>query len=163
MTEKIIIEKKPYKSPALAGILSGLPGLGAIYNGQYAKGFLFILIFAGLISMSDHAAGPFPGLLLAGFIFFAIIEAVQTAKSINRQALLEEEAEKEPSVEKELLKIVPSGSVFWGVVLIVLGGIFLLGNFDIINYDRIWDFWPILVIVVGLKLIVDYFAKKNGK
>ena len=163
MTEKIIIEKKPYKSPALAGILSGLPGLGAIYNGQYTKGFLFILIFAGLISMSDHTAGPFPGLLLAGFIFFAIIEAIQTAKSINRQALLEGEAEKEPSVEKVLLKIGPSGSVFWGIVLIVLGGIFLLGNFDVINYDRIWDFWPVVVIIVGLKLIVDYFAKKNGK
>jgi TM2 domain-containing membrane protein YozV len=163
MTEKNIVERKPYKSPALAGILSGLPGLGAIYNGQYAKGFLFILIFAGLISMADHAAGPFPGLLLAGFIFFAIIEAVQTAKSFNRQALLENETEKEPSVEKELLKIGPSGSIFWGIVLIVLGGIFLLGNFDIINYDRIWDFWPLVVIIVGLKLIVDYFAKKNGK
>jgi hypothetical protein len=163
MTEKIIIEKKPYKSPALAGILSGLPGLGAIYNGQYTKGFLFILIFAGLISMSDHARGPFAGLLLAGFIFFAIIEAVQTAKSINRQTLLENEAEKEPSMEKEFLKIGPAGSVFWGIALIVLGGIFLLGNFDIINYDRIWDFWPVVVIIVGLKLIVDYFAKKNGK
>jgi TM2 domain-containing membrane protein YozV len=163
MTEKIIVEKKPYKSPALAGILSGLPGLGAIYNGQYAKGFLFILIFAGLISMSDHAAGPFPGLLLAGFIFFAIIEAIQTAKNINRQVLLEGEAENKPSLEKELLKIGPSGSVFWGIVLIVLGGIFLLGNFDIINFDRIWDFWPLLVIIIGLKLIVDYFAKKNGK
>jgi hypothetical protein len=162
MTEKIIIEKKPYKSPALAGILSGLPGLGAIYNGQYAKGFLFILIFAGLISMSDHARGPFPGLLLAGFIFFAIIEAVQTAKNINRQALLENGTEKESGFEKELLKIGPSGSVFWGIVLLVLGGIFLLGNFDVINYDRIWDFWPVVVIIVGLKLIVDYFAKKNG-
>ncbi len=162
MTDKIIIEKKPYKSPALAGILSGLPGLGAIYNGQYAKGFLFILIFAGLISMADHAVGPFPGLLLAGFIFFAIVEAVQTAKAINRRALLDNGVEKEATLEKELAKIGPSGSVFWGIVLIVLGVIFLLGNFDVINYDRIWDFWPLAVIIVGLKLIVDYFAKKNG-
>jgi hypothetical protein len=164
MSEKIIIQKRPPKSPAIAGILSGIfPGTGALYNSQYLKGILFIIIFAGLITMQSHTGQPFPGLLLAGFYFFQIIEAVQTAKSINRQALLEGEAEKEPSVEKELLKIGPSGSVFWGIGLIVLGGIFLLGNFDIINYDRIWDFWPVVVIVVGLKLIVDYFAKKNGK
>jgi len=166
MTEKIIIQKRPPKSPALAGIFSAIvPGTGTLYNSQYLKGILFIIIFAGLVTVQTHGGGqPFMGLLLAGFYFFQIIEAVQTAKSINRQELLESEAEKEPSVEKELLKIgAPSGSVFWGIVLIVLGGIFLLGNFDIINYDRIWDFWPILVIVVGLKLIVDYFAKKNGK
>jgi hypothetical protein len=164
MSEKIIIQKRPPKSPAAAGILSGFfPGTGALYNGQYLKGILFIIIFAGLITMQPHTGQPFPALLLAGFYFFQIIEAVQTAKSINRQALLEGEAEKEPSVEKELLKIGPSGSVFWGIALIVLGGIFLLGNFDIINYDRIWDFWPVVVIVIGLKLIVDYFAKKNGK
>jgi hypothetical protein len=164
MSEKIIVQRKPCKSPAAAGILSGFfPGTGALYNGQYLKGILFIIIFAGLISMQPHTGQPFPALLLAGFYIFQIIEAVQTAKSINRQAELEDETEKEPSVEKELLKIGPSGSVFWGIALIVLGGIFLLSNFDIIDYDRIWDFWPVVVIVVGLKLIVDYFAKKNGK
>jgi len=164
MSEKIIVQKKPCKSPAAAGILSGFfPGTGALYNGQYLKGILFIIIFAGLISMQPHTGQPFPALLLAGFYIFQIIEAVQTAKSINRQAELEDETEKEPSVEKDLLKIGPSGSVFWGIGLIVLGGIFLLGNFDIIDYDRIWDFWPVVVIVVGLKLIVDYFAEKNGK
>jgi len=165
MTEKIIIQKRPPKSPALAGIFSGfIPGTGALYNGQYLKGILFIIIFAGLVTVQEHGGGqPFKGLLLAGFYFFQLIEAVQTAKDINRQALVANGAEKETTIEKELAKLGPSGSVFWGIVLIVLGGIFLLGNFDIINYDRIWDFWPLAVIIVGLKLIVDYFAKKNGK
>lgn len=164
MTEKIVVEKKPCKSPAAAGILAGFfPGTGALYNGQYLKGILFIIIFAGLITMQPHTGQPFPALLLAGFYIFQIIEAVQTAKSINRQALAESEEETGPAAEKEILRIEPLGSAFWGIVLIVLGGIFLLGNFDVINYDRIWDFWPVVVIIVGLKLIVDYFGKKNGK
>ena len=165
MTEKIIIQKRPPKSPALAGVFSGLiPGTGALYNGQYLKGILFIIIFAGLVSVQEHGGWqPFQGLLLAGFYFFQLIEAVQTAKAINRQALLENGAEKESTFDKELAKIGPSGSIFWGIVLIALGAIFLLGNFDIISYDRIWDFWPLAVIIVGLKLVADYFAKKNGK
>ena len=40
--------------------------------------------------------------------------------------------------------------------------IFLLGNFDIIDFDRLWDFWPVIVIVIGIKMIADYFSKKNA-
>ena len=43
MEEKIIIQKRPPKSPAAAGILSGLfPfGIGAMYNGQFLKGIIY--------------------------------------------------------------------------------------------------------------------------
>jgi hypothetical protein len=168
MTEKIIIQKRPPKSPVAAGILSGIfPCAGQLYNGQYTKGILFIIIFAGLITMQPHSGQPFTALLLSGFYIFQIIEAVQAAKLINRQALAANGAEvsgaeaaaKIPG--EEITKQAKSGSVFWGIVLIALGVIFLTANFDLIDYDRIFDFWPLVVIVIGVKMIADYFSRKN--
>jgi len=161
MADKVTIPKRSCKSPALAGILSGFfPGTGALYNGEYLKGVLFIIIFAGLITMQPHAGQPFPALLLAGFYIFQIIEAVQTAGAINRRAA--EEAEVAGTAPATGLAVTPpSGSVFWGIVLVILGAIFLLANFGVVDYGRLWDFWPLIVVVLGLKLIYGYFSKKN--
>jgi membrane-bound ClpP family serine protease len=58
---------------------------------------------------------------------------------------------------------VPSGSIFWGIVLIVLGVLLILANFEIILYETLFDFWPVAVIIIGLKLVADSVAKsKNG-
>lgn len=49
-----------------------------------------------------------------------------------------------------------SRNVFGGLLLIFLGAIFLLSNFGLIGKD-IWriykDFWPLLLIALGLLLI----------
>ena len=161
MTDRIVIQKRPPKSGAAAGILSAIfPGIGQIYNGQYVKGALFLAIFTGLVSMQPHAGQPFQALMLAGFYIFQIIEAVQSAKEINRLALGENGVSL-PTAPSPAPPV-RSGSVFWGIVLMALGGIFLLGNFEIIDYDRIFDFWPVIVIVIGLKMITDYFTKKSA-
>ncbi|MGB8952123.1 MAG: DUF5668 domain-containing protein [Candidatus Aminicenantales bacterium] len=160
MQEKIIVHKKPPKSPFGAGVLSFFfPGTGTLYNGQYLKGLIFIFIFAGLVTMQAHGGQPFSALILGGFYIFQIIDAVQTARSINRRALQEEGAEK--TVEEEFSEMAKSGSIFWGIALMAIGGILLLANFEVIDYDHIFDFWPIVVVVIGFKLIMDYFARKN--
>lgn len=158
MEEKVII-KKPPKSPTLAGVLSFFfPGTGALYNRQILKGLIFIVILAGLVTMQTSGRGqPFLGIILGGFYFYQIIEAIQTSKSINRRALLGEEEEIE-KVE-EFPQAFKTGSIFWGVILIALGGILLLANFEVINYDTLFDFWPVVVIVIGIKLLADYFSK----
>ncbi len=160
MEEKIVV-KKPPKSPALAGVLSGIfPGIGAIYNRQILKGFIFIIIFAGLITMQQQVeVQPFVALLLAGFYIFQIIDAIQISKSINRKALLGEE-EEEVEIE-EFPEAIKAGSIFWGVILLALGGFLLLANFDVISYSTLWDLWPVVVIVIGVKLIADYASKKK--
>ena len=165
MEEKVVF-KRPPRSPALAGILAFFfPGTGALYNRQIAKGFIFMIIIAGLIS--SLAQGPqlfvilLVSLLLAGFYIYQIIDAVQTAKSINRRYLTGE-GEEEVMAE-ELPEVVKTGSIFWGVVLMALGGILLLANFDVISYDIIWDFWPLVVIVIGVKILVDYFYKQKNE
>src|SRR5215469_9024326 len=54
-------------SPGLAAILGFIPGVGAMYNGEYTKGFIHVLIFASLIWAADHVSGLF-GLGIAAFV-----------------------------------------------------------------------------------------------
>lgn len=161
MEEKIVV-KRPPKSSALAAVLSiFFPGTGALYNRQILKGMMFIIIFAGLVTMQTTGEGqPFLGIILGGFYIYQIIDAVQTSNRINRRAILGEEEEEEV---EEFPRAVKAGSVFWGMVLVALGVILILANFEVISYDTVFDFWPLVVIVIGLKLIVDYFSKKNNK
>ena len=164
MDEKVIIQQKPPKSTAAAAILAVVfPGAGALYNGLITKGVLYILVFAGLISIQDSPGGqPFKALILAGFYIFQIIEAINNAKAINLAAAGEKPAE--AAKTDAITEAIPSGSVFWGGVLMVIGALGILANFDVITWERLWDFWPVAVIVIGLKLVFDSVARaKNGK
>jgi len=156
MEERIIIQQKPPKSPALAAILSIIfPGTGALYNGQFSRGILYMVIFAGLITMQRHgSAQPFLGLMLAGFYIFQVIDAVNQARLLNERA-----AGAKPEAVAAAEAPAPSGSVFWGVVLVVLGTVLLLANFDVIRYDTIFDFWPVAVIGIGLKLVIEAVSR----
>jgi hypothetical protein len=62
----------------LAALLGFIPGVGAMYNGQYAKAIAHVLIFAVLASLSDHASGVF-GILVAAWVFYQVFDAYQTA------------------------------------------------------------------------------------
>jgi len=160
MEEKVVVTRPP-KSPALAGILSFFfPfGVGAFYNSQSVKGFVYLLIFAALVTIQgEGSAQPFVGILLGGFYFYQIIDSIYSSKSINRRALTGEDVEE---VKEELPEFVKTGSVFWGAVLLALGVILLMANFDIISYDTVFRFWPIVIIIVGVKLVADFAAKKN--
>jgi hypothetical protein len=63
--------------PMLAGLLGFIPGVGAMYNGQYAKAIAHVVIFAVLASLSDHS-GIF-GILVAAWVFYQVFDAYQTA------------------------------------------------------------------------------------
>ena len=65
-------------SPTLAALLGLIPGVGAMYNGQFAKGIAHLAVFAVLISLSDNVNGIF-GLFAAGWIFYMSFEAYHTA------------------------------------------------------------------------------------
>ncbi|MBN1270866.1 MAG: hypothetical protein JXB26_01225 [Candidatus Aminicenantes bacterium] len=158
MAEKIVT-KRPPKSPGLAGFLAIFPGIGAFYNEQFIKGIVFIFVFGGLVTFQRHGSlQPFPAFLLTGFIAYMIIDAVQSARSINQRA----EANGGVKVKTEQFPTeLKSGSVFWGGVLMAIGIILLMANFDIISYYTIFDLWPLAVIVVGIKFIADYFSKEK--
>jgi TM2 domain-containing membrane protein YozV len=66
-------------NPAAAAVLGLIPGVGAMYNGQFFKGLIHVVIFAVLISITDHY-GIF-GLFIAAWIFYQSFEAFHTAKA----------------------------------------------------------------------------------
>ena len=66
-------------NPGLAALLGLIPGVGAMYNGQYAKGVVHLIVFAVLVSLAD-AHGAF-GILVAGWVFYQIFEAYHTARA----------------------------------------------------------------------------------
>lgn len=64
-------------SPWVAFWLSWIPGVGAMYNGQFAKGLAHVVIFALLVDL-NHYNGIL-GLLVAAWIFYQVFDAYQTA------------------------------------------------------------------------------------
>jgi len=66
-------------NPGVAAVLGLIPGVGAMYNGQFFKGFIHVIIFAVLVSMAGHF-GIF-GLFIAAWIFYQSFEAYHTARA----------------------------------------------------------------------------------
>lgn len=67
-------------SPGMAGFLGLIPGVGAMYNGQFAKGVVHLVVFAVLVSLTDNVNGIF-GLFVAGWVFYMAFEAFHTARA----------------------------------------------------------------------------------
>ncbi len=72
-----------YKSPGVAAVLSFLyAGLGQIYNGQFGKGIVFII----LCTFSLLLCAVFIGFLPAPIIWiWGMIGAYQSAQAINQR------------------------------------------------------------------------------
>jgi TM2 domain-containing membrane protein YozV len=67
-------------SPGLATLLGFIPGVGAMYNGQYAKGIVHLVVFAILVSLASDVNGIF-GLFVAGWVIYQAIDANHTARA----------------------------------------------------------------------------------
>ncbi len=138
-------------SPALAFLLGLIPGVGAIYNAQYAKGLVHVVIFGLLVSIlsSGAAAGfePLFGMLLSVWIFYMAFEAYHTVKKRLRGEPVDEFSSLIP------LKNAAAGSFVGPVVLIAGGVFFLLINLNVIQLYRVIPYWPVLLIVFGAYLL----------
>jgi hypothetical protein len=64
-------------NPVAAAVLGIIPGVGAMYNGQFFKGLIHVVIFAVLISITDHY-GIF-GIFIAAWVLYQSFEAYHTA------------------------------------------------------------------------------------
>jgi cell wall-active antibiotic response 4TMS protein YvqF len=130
-------------SPAAAFWLGLVPGLGAVYNGEYNKALIHVIVFATLIigSSSDIDAGPMVLLILAsiGFCVFMAIDAMRVAKARN---LGEATVDPIATWSKDL----PLGPV----ILIGVGALLLLNNFDFFAFFHVRRLWPLVLIAVGV-------------
>jgi hypothetical protein len=69
----------PGPNPALATILGIIPGVGAMYNGQFVKAMIHVLVFVILIAVTDQHSVF--GFFIAAWIVYQIFDANQTAKA----------------------------------------------------------------------------------
>src|SRR5690554_843558 len=48
-----------------------------------------------------------------------------------------------------------AGSLFWGLLVILIGGLMLLDNIGVYDFDiaRIWQLWPIIIIGIGISML----------
>jgi hypothetical protein len=60
-------------------VLGLIPGAGAMYNGQFFKGLIHVVVFAVLISITERY--PLFGLFIAAWILYQSFEAFHTAKA----------------------------------------------------------------------------------
>ncbi len=67
------------QSPGTAAVLGLIPGVGAMYNGQFIKGLVHVVIFAVLVSAA-HVYGIF-GIFIAAWVLYQAFEAYHTAKA----------------------------------------------------------------------------------
>jgi hypothetical protein len=141
----------PEVSPGLAFGLGMIPGVGAIYNGQYAKGLVHVIIIGLIISILSNGAAaglePLLSLLLAGFWFYMAFEAYHTAMRRQRGLAVDEFSSLIPMRGGS-----PSFPVA-PVVLIALGVIFLLDNLDLLDLHRLLRYWPVALIALGAYML----------
>jgi len=139
-------------SPGLAFLLGLIPGVGAIYNGQYAKGLTHVVIMgmlASIASSNDTGGMEFLlGMLLFVFPFYMAFEAYHTASRREKGQPVDEFSSLFP------LHGGGTGSVPAGPVLLIGAGvIFLLHNLEILRIGRLMKFWPVLLIALGVYMI----------
>jgi len=135
-------------SPALAFVFGlFIPGVGAIYNGQYLKGLVHAIIFGLLISLisssEDTPGQPFLAMMLVGFIFYMAFEAYHTAQK-RRQGIPVEEWSSLIGSSRYRSRF-PIGPI----MLIAIGVLFLLDTLHVIEFRQIGRFWPVILILVG--------------
>jgi Domain of unknown function (DUF5668) len=133
-------------SPGLAFVLGLIPGVGAIYNGQYAKGLVHAVIFGLLVTIQANGAGGAEalfGVLIAAFLFYMAFEAYHTA----RKRMLGEPVDEFSS----LIRFDPESRGFpvSAVALIAIGVLFLLNTLNILDIADILRFWPVALIAIG--------------
>jgi TM2 domain-containing membrane protein YozV len=215
-------------SPALAALLGAIPGVGAMYNGQFVKGMVHVVIFAVLVSTA-HVYGVF-GIFIAAWIFYQMFEAYHTARArrdgdplpdplglnevsnwfttggrqqqgpppgaaataqtVNPEtdAMPHQSAYRPPYQAPYQAPYAPPPPGFAGpayppippmppvppehwrrrepigaVILIVLGVMFLLGQFNWFSW-RVYEYlWPLLLIGLGVWLIVRRLQDAQGR
>ena len=137
-------------SAGWALLLGFIPGVGAIYNGQYLKSFVQVVIFGFLVSLAGSAGPalhPVAGLASGAFYFYMVIDSYRTARHLQAG---------EP--DDDILNVGQAAvdAPVAAVILIGIGVLFLLRSLGFFNYDFSRFLWPGLLIAIGLYLLLRH-------
>ena len=142
-------------SPGLAMCRGVIPGVGAIYNAQYAKGLVHAVIFGVIVSILNSGSETLQivfGIFLPVWVFYMAFEAYHTA----RKRALGEPVDEYSSIIK--LGGQPDNAPVAGIVLVVLGIVLLLHTLHVFDLEYLARYWPVLLIAAGVYLLYNRFA-----
>jgi len=142
-------------SPVLAFLLGFVPGLGAIYNGEYNKAILHVVVFGAIIlGIASDLGESLQGLLIFALVispFYMAIDAMRTAKAKSTGQPLADPFENWSGQR-------PLGPI----ILIGIGALFLLNNFGFFEFFRVRQiFVPLLLIGIGFFMLKNRVSGKN--
>ena len=139
-------------NPGAAFALGLIPGVGAIYNGEFVKAAIHILIFGTLVSLIEATDAPLFGIASAAFYFYMPFEAYYTAKKrmLGGQGVM-----LETPIDRlqQQFGDVRDRELWGGIALVVIGGLYLLGNLDVFDLHRVARLWPVVLVVIGVWLL----------
>ncbi|MGE5343033.1 MAG: LiaI-LiaF-like domain-containing protein [Candidatus Omnitrophota bacterium] len=154
-TKNVRIEK----SPVWAALLSAFfPGVGFFYLGNIIKGVAYVLIFASLIVMLTKGHGHQEvvfALGLSAFYIFQIIDVYNAAQKVRYREIAPMVRDQEPENSEGL-------SLTMSVIILIIGIVFLLDNLNILLLRDSAKFWPLLLVLIGAKMIYSYTATSRG-
>ncbi|HXW56523.1 MAG TPA: B-box zinc finger protein [Candidatus Cybelea sp.] len=132
--------------PSIAAALGIIPGLGAVYNGEYIKALVHVVVFAALIAaMPADLPSSFQAFVIVSFIAFCCympVDAYRVAKARSTGELAPPDLVRGPARK-------PIGAI----VLIGLGVLLLLANFGLLERDWFAKSWPVALVVLGVWLL----------
>jgi hypothetical protein len=142
-------------SAGVALALGFIPGLGAVYNGEYIKALIHVLAFGGIIALltTDLPTGLIVILAigLGCFYFYMPIEAYRTAKARRGEEI----------PQTVLPAAIEGNRPIGAIVLIVLGALFLLANFHLLERDWFSKAWPAGLILLGAWILMDRIKRTS--
>lgn len=148
-------------SPGLAFVLGLIPGVGAIYNGQYVKGLVHVIVLGTLISLVEsNPVGnlePLFGMLIALWVFYMAFEAYHTANRRLHGLPVDEFSSLIP------LRSPRSGSLAGPIALMLLGGLFLLMTTRPEWLREVLRWWPVALIGTGAYMLVTRLRTRNAQ
>lgn len=146
-------------SPALAFLLGLIPGVGAVYNAQYVKAIVHVVVFGLLISIVSSGSAssfePLFALLIGLWYLYMPFEAYHTAGRRIAGLPVDDVSSLFP------MRTSRTGFPIGPIALIVLGVIFLLAQFDLISFGTLLRYWPVLLIAAGLWMLYERIASRN--
>ncbi|MGC1200677.1 MAG: B-box zinc finger protein [Candidatus Acidiferrales bacterium] len=185
-----------HPSAAVAVLLGFIPGLGAVYNGEYVKALIHVLVFGGLIAAlsSDLPGAAYYalfGIALACFYFYMPIDAYRVAKArltgepqpglvfdpVPAAGMAPGAASGNPNqgatgaeygtapagvgTIETPANSHPGRKPMGAIVLIVLGVLFLLANFGLLQSEWFAKAWPAGLIALGVWLAWQQVQRKR--
>lgn len=134
--------------PAVATVLGFIPGLGAVYNGEYIKALVHVIVFASLIAaMNAEIPNSFFAFVIVVFVAFCCYMPVDAYRVAKSRSIGE-------GAPPDLVRG-PGNKPIGAFVLIGLGILLLLANFGLLERDWFAKAWPIGLVALGVWLLWD--------